>query len=105
MLDTDPVNDEDDNGSGRIEAGNIATVFGDATATDAKGFANIHVVYPKEYAAWLWVQLDVRAAVTGTEFVRSATISLPYATDDFDGPGDAPGMISPFGVNACGTKN
>ncbi len=96
---------EDDNGSGRIEAGNIATVTADKPTTDASGFANIHIIYPREYAYWLWTQLDVRAAVTGTEFVRSATILLPGTKDDFDGPGDAPGMTSPFGVTGCGTPN
>ena len=96
---------EDFNTSGRIEAGNIVTVTADAAATDASGFAKIHLVYPKAYAFWLWVQLDVRASVTGTEFVRSATILLPGTTTDFGGPGAAPGMTSPFGVNACNAAN
>ncbi len=97
---------EDFNTSGKIEAGNIATVTADSSTTDANGFASIHVVYPREHAYWLWVQLDVRASVSGTEFSRTATILLPGTTDDFNTASNAPpGQISPFGVNTCNVKN
>ena len=92
---------EDFNGSTRIEAGNIATVTPGNATTDASGFANIKVFYPKEYAYYLTVRLDVRAAVAGTEFVRSSTFMLAGTKDDFDGTKGPPGPISPFGTHVC----
>jgi Bacterial Ig-like domain (group 1) len=96
---------EDFNTSTRIEAGNIATVTPANASTDEDGFAQIKIFYPQEYAYWLVVRLDVRAGVTGTEFIRSATILLPGTTDDFDGPGTPPGFVSPFGTQACNFAN
>jgi Bacterial Ig-like domain (group 1) len=110
VLDTTP--DEDFNHSGRIEAGNIATVAPDMTVTGSQGlttnsdgFAYIRVIYPMEYAYYLQVELDVRAGVAGTEFVRSSYFTVPGAADDFKDLTKAPGPVSPFGINSCSTAN
>lgn len=98
---------EDENNNGRIEAGNIATVTpGDAT-TDANGFALINVLYPQEYAFYLDVDLEVRASVSGTEFVRTSHFTLPGLASDFASASTSPpGMVSPFGVAAvCSDPN
>ena len=92
---------EDANNSGRIEAGNIATVTPRNAVTDDKGFAIISVFYPQEYAYWLVVELEARASVQGTEFVRTSTFALPGSVPDFTGTAP-PGPVSPFGTsNTC----
>lgn len=110
--DPDPTKDEDFNGSGRIEAGNIATVAADMTVTGSKGFttnddgfAYVRVIYPKEYAYYLQVQLDAKAGVSGTEYVRSANFVLLGTKTDFDDINSAPGPVSPFGTQSCNSPN
>ena len=101
---------EDANNNGRIEAGNIATVApdlgtGNTVVTDAHGFAVIWVYYPQEYAYWLEVQMDAKAQVQGTEFVRSTVFELEGLADDFNKQNTAPpGLFSPFGTDGvCAT--
>ncbi|MBX5463142.1 MAG: Ig-like domain-containing protein [Steroidobacteraceae bacterium] len=97
---------EDFNSSGRIEAGNIVTVTPRNAVTDQNGFAFLEVVYPQEYAYYLTVNLEARAAVQGTEFVRSSVFLLPGTKTDFDGNQAPPGPVSPFGVSTdCANPN
>jgi hypothetical protein len=94
--------DEDYNSSGRIEAGNIATVSPGTATSGANGFVTVSVFYPQEYAYYLKVTLEARASVQGTEFARSSTFILPGLDSDFNGDGAPPGPDSPFGVkNDC----
>lgn len=97
---------EDINGSGRIEAGNIATVTPRNVTTDADGFALVNVVYPQEYAYWLNARLSATTAVQGSEFARSVTFLLPGLASDFNSPTTTPpGVTSPFGTQACSNPN
>lgn len=97
---------EDLNGSGRIEAGNIATVTPRNVTTDANGFALVKVVYPQEYSVWVNARLSAATAVQGSEFARSVTFLLPGLASDFNSATTSPpGVVSPFGVNACTTPN
>jgi hypothetical protein len=96
VLDVTPVN-EDFNGSGRIEAGNIAVVSPRQVVTDDNGTVVVHVVYPQEYAYWLEVALSASTTVQGTEFVRTSTFMLPGLATDFNTATiTPPGPISPF---------
>ena len=97
---------EDFNGSGRLEAGNVALVTPNSVTTDASGVALISVLYPQEHAYWLEVTLEARAGVSGTETARATTFLLPGLSNDFDQIDDAPpGPVSPFGRNACNLPN
>lgn len=97
---------EDFNSSGRIEAGNIVTVTPRNAVTDANGFAYVDVFYPQEYAYYLTVNLEARAAVQGTEFARSSIFLLPGTKNDFDGNVAPPGPVSPFGTASdCANPN
>jgi hypothetical protein len=92
---------EDLNGSGRIEAGNIATVTPNNVITDASGFALVSVFYPQEYAYYLWAAIEAKTSVQGTEFARQQTFLLPGAASDFRDPAVAPpGTTSPFGQSS-----
>lgn len=91
---------EDNNSSGRIEAGNIATVSS-AGITDATGMVLVYVTYPQEYAYYLDVELSASARVQGSEYVRSLNFMLPGSAPDFTSASvSPPGPSSPFGVSA-----
>lgn len=94
---------EDNNLSGRIEAGNIATAVSQSTGsgtftTDSAGFGIVDVFYPQEFARWVHVTLQATTSVQGTEFAEASNFVLPINGEDVDEESEAPpGVISPFG--------
>ena len=103
---------EDFNNSGRIEAGNIATVVaqngnGGNFVTDAAGFGIVDVIYAQDHARWVDVTLEATTSVQGTEFAKASNFVLPINGDDVDSENEAPpGVISPFGLSAsCADTN
>ncbi|MDH3418758.1 MAG: Ig-like domain-containing protein [Gammaproteobacteria bacterium] len=113
ILDPLPPPDEDFNGSGEIEAGNIASVVAQnpgpngEVITDTNGFALIDVFWPQDHALWVEVTLEARAAVQGTETRASATFRLPILASDVQQQNQSPpGINSPFGTDGnCATPN
>lgn len=109
VLDVPPVvvTSEDFNTSGRLEAGNIATVSPTTISTDQSGFALVTVTYPQEYAYYLTVSLSASTTVQGTEYVRTSQFMLPGSSADFNSATIIPpGPNSPFGTaNSCSNKN
>jgi hypothetical protein len=97
---------EDLNGSGRLEAGNIATVTPAVVTTNEDGFAFVDVVYPQEYAQWVRVELSAETSVQGTESIRIVQFVLPIlAADVADEEVTPPGVISPFGTEDYGCSD
>lgn len=97
---------EDFNNNGRLDVGNIALVAPAAATTNAQGVATVEVLYPQDVSFWLVVELEARASVQGTEFRRTTTFLLPGAASDFNNENIAPpGVVSPFGTNACSVAN
>jgi hypothetical protein len=103
---------EDFNSSGRIEAGNIATVVaqsgnGGNFITDAGGFGIVDVIYAQDHARWVEVTLEATTSVQGTEFAKASNFVLPINGDDVNNENQAPpGVISPFGFsNSCADTN
>ncbi|RMF96433.1 MAG: hypothetical protein D6727_08285, partial [Gammaproteobacteria bacterium] len=105
---------EDFNGSGKIEAGNVASVSPLATGadcstvsggsgqtnvvTDGSGIAQVCVVYPQDHNTWVDVTIKAQASVSGTEFATSTQFNLPGKAADFnDTTASPPGPTSPFG--------
>src|SRR5205814_8288004 len=94
---------EDFNNNGRLDPGNVATVPTTVT-TDASGFAFFNVVYAKEFAGWVEVELEARAVVTGSEGTSQVRFFLrPLAGDFSDCTVAPPGVCSPYGVAAACT--
>ena len=90
---------EDFNLTGRLEAGNIATVIPATVTTNEDGLADVEVVYPQEYAYWMKVELSASTSVQGTESIRSVMFVLPGSVEDFeDADSNPPGFTSPFGI-------
>lgn len=95
---------EDQNASGKIEAGNIATVTPASVTTDANGFGYVSIYYPQEYAGYLQVTLTAQAQVQGTASSASSTFVLDALASDFtDVNVSPPGVVSPFGRSAICT--
>jgi hypothetical protein len=89
---------EDFNGTGRLEAGNIATVTPTLVTTDDDGFALVKVVYPQEHSGWVKVELTASTSVQGTESSRSVNFALPASAEDVNSEETSPpGLVSPFG--------
>jgi adhesin/invasin len=73
--------------------GNTVTV---RTGTD--GFADFTILYFKEYANWLMVELTARTQVAGSEGIDTASFMLTPAAEDLDDQAEPPpGRTSPFG--------
>ena len=100
---------EDFNNDGILEPGTVATASpgsvvtaSTATATTPLGSALFEVVYPKDHASWVAVSLTATATVAGTESNTNTTFQLVGAAADYTSMTVAPpGLVSPYGVNAC----
>lgn len=84
---------EDVNGDGVLTPGNIAS-YTVESQTDANGVAVLNIVYPKSFAQWAQMELEVTAAVGGSEGVNAITIPLPILAADVTDPQIAPPSIA-----------
>jgi hypothetical protein len=97
VLDILPFN-EDTNGNSELDPENPASVPG-RIITDATGFAFFNVVYAREFASWIEVDLRARATVTGSEGLSHAVFFLPGLASDYTTcTAPPPGVVSPFGI-------
>ncbi|EDN70332.1 adhesin [Beggiatoa sp. PS] len=96
---------------GRLNPGGLVTftagadsqVEGSAVTikTGTDGFADFTILYFKEYANWLLVELTARTQVAGSEGIDKTNFMLTPAAEDLnDQTITPPGLISPFGIGA-----
>ena len=96
---------EDFNGSGRVEAGNVAaavpqTGSNGTFVTDTGGFGIVDVFYAQDHARWVQATIEATTSVQGTEFAKASSFVLPINGDDVDDENTVPpGVNSPFGVS------
>ena len=64
---------------------------------DANGVAVLNIVYPKSFAQWAQMQLEVTATVGGTEGYNAITIPLPILASDVTNADIAPPNITLVG--------
>jgi hypothetical protein len=97
---------EDSNGNGILDPGIPVAVTTSAT-TDANGLAKVSLIYPRDRGGWIEIQLTIRGSVSGTESTyQTPAYFLPLlATDLTDQTTPPPGVMSPYGVNACNLSN
>jgi hypothetical protein len=87
---------EDVNADGVLTPGNVASVNSNLQ-TDANGIAVVKVIYPKSFAVWTNVNLEVTATVGGSEGRASVAFDLPIAASDLrELTVPPPGEFSPF---------
>jgi hypothetical protein len=97
---------EDLNSDGILEPGDIAVATPGLLSTGTDGTSTFQVIYPEDHANWVQVTLTARATVQGTEGTTSSTFVLPALGDYISDPKHSPpGLVSPYGVNACNQKN
>ncbi|HEX7636492.1 MAG TPA: Ig-like domain-containing protein [Noviherbaspirillum sp.] len=97
---------EDTNSNGVLDPGIPVTISSSGT-TDANGTATISLLYPRDRAGWIEAQVTIHGSVSGTEstYITSPYI-LPGSSSDFsDEKTPPPGLISPYGTNACNVAN
>jgi len=92
---------EDLNGNGLLEPPGVSDV-NPTGVTDANGFAQATILYPKNYARWTQVTLEASTGGAGST-PATATFELEgLATDYSDLTVAPPGDPSPFGTsNSC----
>ncbi|WP_372815885.1 hypothetical protein [Psychrobacter sp.] len=108
---------EDFNGNGQLDPINVAAVLdkdGNEVSssqnfnfiTDGAGKVDFSIRYPKEYAEWYKAKVTVNTSVDGSESQQSRAISFPVLVDDVDiNEPIRPNWVSPFGVEACTSRN
>lgn len=87
---------EDTNGDGQLTPGNVASTATTVNTT-GNGTAAVVIQYPRSFAQWVQVLLDVRVQVAGSEGAAVAEFWLPISADDLSDKAVAPpGALSPF---------
>jgi hypothetical protein len=88
----------DRNRNGLLDPG-IPLTASSSGKTDALGMAVVSVLYPRDRAYWVEVELTVTGTVAGTESLARSTLWLPGLAKDYTDRDVAPsGMISPYGT-------
>lgn len=111
---------EDENASGQLEAGNVATVAavlpgadpedpcttaGEAgtsveVLTNNQGIARVCVIWPQNFSWWVRTQIEALSNVAGSEDSQAQSFILPALSDDInDITSDPPNRFSPFGTD------
>jgi len=83
---------EDFNNDKVLTPGNVAS-YTLQSQTDANGVAVLSIVYPKSFALWAQMELEVTATVGGTEGYNAITIPLPVLGTDIGVESLAPPSI------------
>jgi hypothetical protein len=98
---------EDYNGNGKLDPGLVVSTDVGSAVTANGGTANVNLIYPKDHAYWVAVELTATATVSGTQNTASTSFILPGLAADFDTQTVAPpGEISPYGMaNTCKNPN
>jgi len=116
---------EDSNGSGQMEAGNVATVApvlpsapaGDPCTTagstgtsaevitNSQGIARVCVIWPQNFSLWVDAQIEALSTVSGSESSQAQVFRLPALASDLQNiSASPPSQFSPFGTDLdCAT--
>ncbi|HEY6455132.1 MAG TPA: Ig-like domain-containing protein [Steroidobacteraceae bacterium] len=104
ILDVSGGGTEDYNGNGRLDPGLVvstAEVAPQSSTTGADGSAAVTLIYPRDHARWVAVELTATATVNGTQNSATATFWLPIlAADIGTATVTPPGVNSPYGQAA-----
>ena len=87
---------EDLNGNGLLDPPGVSDV-NPTGVTDASGFAQATISYPKNYASWAQVTLEASTGGAGATPATATFFLVGLATDYSDLTVAPPGIISPFG--------
>jgi Bacterial Ig-like domain (group 1) len=98
---------EDYNLNGKLDPGLVVSTDVGSATTSNGGSATVNLIYPKDHAYYVAVELTATATVTGTQSSTSAVFWLPGLAADFNSQTvSPPGPTSPYGTAAtCGNAN
>lgn len=90
---------EDVNGNGVLDPG-IPVIVTPNVTTDASGRATVSLVYPRDRANWLDVNLTIRGQASGTESRYTSLVHLMGLSTDYSTQNvTPPGQTSPYGAS------
>ncbi|MGQ0711504.1 MAG: Ig-like domain-containing protein [Rhodoferax sp.] len=96
---------EDLNGDNKLWPGAPASLQSGSVTTDSNGLATVYVLFGKNYARWVRVDLTATVSVTGSESSRIYSFTLPILEDDRTKETPPPASeISPLGVASVCTS-
>lgn len=108
---------EDTNGNGLLDAGEdtnhnnvldprIPLTVTSSVTTNASGQAVVSMVYPRDHAYWIDVNLVIGGQVAGTESTYTTLVHLPGLGTDYATQNQSPpGQVSPYGSDATTCTN
>jgi Bacterial Ig-like domain (group 1) len=90
-----------------IFPGEVVSTDVTSATTDTSGTASVNLIYPKDHASYVAVQLTATATVQGTQSSTSVKFWLPVLAGDVQSTSSAPpGPYSPYGTaSTCGSAN
>ncbi len=106
--DNDGIEDNNyNNDDNLIFPGEVVSTDLTSATTDTSGTATVNLIYPKDHASYVAVELTATATVQGTQSSTSVKFWLPVLAADVQSPTSAPpGPYSPYGTAAtCASPN
>jgi predicted small lipoprotein YifL len=106
--DNDGIEDNNyNNDTNIIWPGQVVSTDVTSGTTDASGTTSVNLIYPKDHASYVAVQLTATATVQGTQSSTSQKFWLPVlAADVQSATTQPPGPYSPYGTGtACADAN
>ncbi len=95
------------NGYSQVWPGQVVSTDVSSATTGSDGTATVNLIYPKDHAYYVAVELTASAKVQGSQSSTSVTFWLPALATDFNSQNTAPpGPYSPYGTaNTCVSPN
>ena len=95
------------NGYSQVWPGQVVSTDVTSATTGSDGTASVNLIYPKDHAYYVAVELTATAKVQGSQSSTSVSFWLPGLATDFNTQGTAPpGPYSPYGTaNTCVSPN
>lgn len=106
--DNDGIEDNNyNNDSNIIYPGEVASTDVTSATTDTSGTASVNLIYPKDHASYVAVELTATATASGTQSSTSVKFWLPVLAADVQSATSAPpGPYSPYGTaSTCASPN
>jgi len=95
------------NGYSQVWPGQVVSTDVTSATTGSDGTASVNLIYPKDHAYYVAVELTATAKVQGSQSSTSVSFWLPGLATDFNTQSTAPpGPYSPYGTaNTCVSPN
>ncbi len=95
------------NGLSQVWPGQVVSTDVSSATTGSDGTAKVNLIYPKDHALYVAVELTATAQVSGSQSSSSVSFWLPILTTDISSENQQPpGQYSPYGTaSQCSSPN